>query len=254
MKLLLPIVTLAAASVAHSAIVAQYDFASVTDPNESTETFISSSVDTDTNSLASDVTSPSTHNSGAVNPEFGDIDNHGSSQGIGWSTRGNNPDQTFAIVNPIDTYVSFNVAAQGGATLDFSSLSVLTGIFATLGNTTANDYTLSYSTDGTNFTTGATILAGTNSGEAATVSGGGTDTATISFDLSGITALQGVTGTASFRLDPVASSGSAENGTSSQRAGFIDDVIVNADVTVVPEPATTLLGALGLLAMLRRRR
>lgn len=231
-------------------VVANYDLTTITDPNESTETFLSASVDTDTDSTASDITSPATHNDGAVHPEFGDVYNNGGNQAIGWSARGNNPAQTFSINLPIDTYFSFDVSAVGGATLNLSSLSVLTGVSTSLGNLTAFDYTLSYSTDGTTYFSAGTVAAGTNPGDAATISANGTATATISYDLSGIGALQGITGTAYFRLDPVASGN--QNGVQSQRAGFIDNLVVNA--TVIPEPTTSLLGFLGLLGVFRRRR
>jgi hypothetical protein len=247
------------AMTASATVVANYNFTSIIDTSEATETFLSPSTDTDTNSLASDITSPSTdftstaHTATRVNPEFGDVFNNGGNQAIGWSARANNPAQDFNVFLPSNTYFSFNIAAQGGATLDFTSITLLTGTFNTLGsNITAYDYTLSYSTDGTNFTTGSTILAGNNSGDAARLSGNGTATATISFDLSSITALQGVVDTAYFRVDPIASSGASQNGVQAQRAGFIDDVVVNA--TVIPEPSAALLGGLGLLALLRRRR
>jgi hypothetical protein len=259
MKLILPILTIASAPLAHSAIVAQFDFASIIDVNETSSTFLSSSVDAETNSLASDITSPSTdytstaHTATRVNPEFGDIYNNGGDQAVSWTARANNPVQDFGVFLPIDTYFSFNVAAESGATIDFSSLSLLTGVYRTISGTTANDYTLSYSTDGTNFVLGTTILAGTNAGEAATIAVNGVATATITFDLSGITALQGITGTAYFQIDPVAAAGSSQNGSGSQRGGFIDDVVVNATVTI-PEPTVALLGSIGLLGLLRRRR
>lgn len=243
---------LALLASAHATVVANYNFTAIDDLNESTSTFLSASIDADAGSTASDMTSPATHNGGVVHPEFGDVFNNAGNQAIGWSARGNNPAQAFSIVNPVDTFFSFSVAAEGGHALDFETISLVTGVATTLGNLTAFDYTLSYSTDGASFLPVATVVAGTNPGEAATIPVNGTATAAISFDLSGVTALQDVTGIAYFQLDPVASGN--QNGVQSQRAGFIDDLVVNADVTVVPEPAVGLLGALGLLALHRRRR
>jgi hypothetical protein len=189
-----------------------------------------------------------------VHPEFGDIYNNAGNQAVGWSARGNNPANNFSIIAPIDTYFSFSLGAGPRATLDFSSLFLLTGVFSTLTGTTANDYTLSYSLDGISFSPVGTILAGVGANEAATFTGAGSATAAISFDLSTVAALQGVTGTAYFQLDPVAAAGSSQNGAATQRAGFIDDVVVDATVTVVPEPTVAMLGGLGLLALLLRRR
>lgn len=248
---LLPAILLLPA-VAHAAAVANYDFTSVTDPNESTETFLSASIDTNFGSVASDITSPATHDGGAVHPEFGDPFDNGGDQTIGWSARGSNPSQTFGINTPIDTYFSFNVAAVPGASLSFTSLTLTTGVTQSLTGTTAYDYTLTYSIDGINFAPVATIAAGGSSGDAATQSAAGITTADISFDLSGLTPLQDFAGTAYFQLEPVAASGAAQNGVLSQRGGFIDDLVVNA--TVVPEPTAAALGLLGALGLLRRRR
>ncbi|MGB0992857.1 MAG: PEP-CTERM sorting domain-containing protein [Akkermansiaceae bacterium] len=254
MKLKLAFLTCLAASPSYGAVLAQYDFAAVTDANETTETFLSSSIDTNANTTASDITSPATHNSGAVHPEFGDIFNNGGNQAIGWSGRGNNPAQNFAIVMPIDTFISFDVNILSSHNL--TSLTVLTGVHLTLNNTTnAYDYTLNYSTDGTNFFSAGTIVSGGGANQAATVTTTTpdlTETAGISFDLSGVAALQGVSGQVYFQLDPVASAGSGQNGVMSQRAGFVDDVVLNG--TAVPEPSSTALLGLGGLALILRRK
>jgi hypothetical protein len=255
MKAVSLIALLASVAVARAATVAHYDFSVIDDANESTNTFLSASIDTEPGSLASDITSPATHNGGLVHPEFGDIYDNAGNQAVGWSARGNNPAQNFSIILPIDTYFSFNVAAGPGATLGFSTLSLLTGVSTTLAaTTTANDYTLSYSLDGVTFSPVGTVLAGAGATEAATLTGVGSATATISFDLSGVAALQGVTGTAYFELDPVAAAGSSQNGVMSQRGGFMDDLVVEATVTVVPEPTVAMLGGLGLLVLLLQRR
>lgn len=243
-KLLLvtAIATVGAISV-QAAVIANYDFTVIDDADESTTTFTSSSIDTEANSAATDITSPSTHNGGVVNPEFGDAFDNAGNQAVGWSKRANNPEQTFAIVNPIDTYFSFSASADSGYQIDLSAgaLTVLTGTFSTLGSFTAADFTLFYSTDGSAFSLVETIGSGTNPGDAATVTGAGTATAGISFDLSGLT-----TTTATdfyFRLDPTATAASGVNGVMTQRAGFVDDVVLNG--TVIPEPAT-----LGMMALL----
>lgn len=246
------IITLAIGSLlagsAQATVMAEYDFSNITDDaDESTVTFLAASVDSNIDTTASDITSPATHNGGAVHPEFGDAFNGG----IGWSGRGINPAAGFGIISPIDTYFTFNVTIAAGYNL--TSFDALTGVESTIGGTTAYDYTLSYSLDGSSFTGVGTVISGINAGEAATLSISGTDTGAISYDLSGVSALQGVSGQIYFRLDPaVSASGSSTNGVMSQRAGWVDDVVVNG--TVVPEPSSAALLGLGGLALILRRR
>lgn len=240
---------------AWATVIANYDFTAITDPNDNTETFLSSSIDTEANSAAADITSPATHNGGAVNPEFGEKYDNSGDQAVGWSKRANNPLQTYQIVNPIDTYFTFSVSAGSGYQIDLGAgaLTLLTGTYSGLSNTTACDFMLYYSTDGVAFTLAETIGSGTSPGDAATVTGNGTVTAGISFDLSGLATT--VATDFYFRLDPVATAGSAQNGTITQRAGFIDDVVLDGTVSVIPEPGTLgLVASFGACILFVRRK
>lgn len=251
MKKHLLVSILAATPAVNAAIIAQYDLATINnDTDESATTFTSPSIDSNADSSASVLTSPSTHNGGQPNPEFGDALNNSGNQAIGWSARGNNPSQNFAITLPIDTFVSFDVTLSSAYDLD--TLTLDTGVFTTLNNRTGYDYTASYSLDGTTFTPISTITAGNNVGDAALITANGTDVKNISFDLSGIAPLQGFSGQAFFQIDPVNTTGGNQNGVQSQRAGFVDNVTLNG--TAVPEPSSTALLGLGGLALILRRR
>ncbi len=45
-----------------------------------------------------------------------------------------------------------------------------------------------------------------------------------------------------------------DNSTTGDKNGRLDNIIVNGTVSVIPEPRAALLGGLGMLALLRRRR
>lgn len=235
---------------AQAAILAQYDLTVINDANETADTFTSPTVDVNPNSIATALTSPSTHNGGAVNPEFGDVYDNNGNQALGWSARGNNPAQTFQIINPTDSFVSFDLTLS--TAFNLTTLTLDSGVFTTQGANTGFDYTASFSLDGSTFTPIATITAGSNPGDAAFLTGNGTDVKNISFDLSGVTDLQSASGQIFFQIDPVSTVGGAQNGVQSQRAGFIDNLILNG--AAVPEPSSTALLGLGGLALLLRRR
>ncbi len=246
---------LVGSSAAYADLIADYNFTTITDPNENTETFLSSSVDTSGISNASVMTSPSTdftstaHTTTRVNPEFGDVYNNAGNQAIGWSARSNNPATDFGVYLPVNTFFTFNNVSVVGP-LSYETLTVDTGVFNTLGNLTAYDYTLSYSLDNVSFSVVSTINSGAGPNQAATITANGTAVRNISFDLS---AIGNQSGTVFFRLDPIASTGAFQNGAQSQRAGFIDNVQLFA--TPVPEPSSILLlSGLFTAGLFRRRK
>ena len=115
------------------------------------------------------------------------------------------------------------------------------------------DFQLSYSTDGTNFTDFGSMYAIPRNSP----SGGGLwnettrlSNAIFSFDLSAITELDDAA-TVYFRVTQMSDT-TASGGTPVTSRSLIDNVTING--TAVPEPAATLLGALGMAGLLRRRR
>ncbi len=77
----------------------------------------------------------------------------------------------------------------------------------------------------------------------------GTSSFNRSIDLTGMTSLQDLTNTTvEFRFY------TGDNSTASTREHRFDNIELTGDITVIPEPASALLGGLGLLALLRRRR
>lgn len=75
-----------------------------------------------------------------------------------------------------------------------------------------------------------------------------------SFNFSSTGSLQNITTATEFRIYLWASQGI---GTTSQRRFYVADVVLNGDVSLIPEPAAVSLlfgGAMGTLALLRRRR
>lgn len=113
-------------------------------------------------------------------------------------------------------------------------------------NTGPGSFQFQYSTDGVNFIDFQGVFAGPTADFAVATPNAAN---VLTFDLSEITALNNQA-SVGFR---VAVSGSlAENGTTLAGGGTfrIDDFVVNG----VPEPSTALLGVLGALTLLRRRR
>ena len=116
------------------------------------------------------------------------------------------------------------------------------------------DFQLSYSTDGTNFTNFGSVYAIPRQSPSTGIwqaAGPRLANAIFSFDLSSITDLDDA-GTVYFRLS-VASNIAADNGALLGSRSVIDNVIVSG-TAVVPEPGVTLLGAIGMLGLLRRGR
>lgn len=142
-------------------------------------------------------------------------------------------------------YFQFSLTAAAGSQLDLSTLSFNWQAAinnSALGNTFS--YQVFYSTDGTNYNALGSVgtkLVGNDLG--ASVTDWGTISAE-SVDLSGIADISTVT----FRI----AEASSTTTTTGSFAFFYQNISVNGDV--VPEPSAALLGSLGLLALLRRRR
>lgn len=165
----------------------------------------------------------------------------------GWTTTGSSGITSFGgtTVNALNSDPSGqSLSLQGGTssgtpnngatlTISFSMVSLTDPVlsFATQGTGTGfGSNQISYSTNGTDFT---------NFGSAYTPA---SSYAAQVFDFSSIDALDGAT-TAYIRITFSGASGSSGN-------NRIDNIQINA----VPEPAAALLGSLGLIGLLRRRR
>jgi len=115
------------------------------------------------------------------------------------------------------------------------------------------DFQLSYSTDGTNFTNSGSVYAVPRDGPGGIDWEAGAAIASFSFDLSGVSALDDAA-TIYFRISQVGvdsvSTGLAVVANGGSR---LDNVTISG-TAIVPEPGAALLGALGMLGLLRRRR
>jgi hypothetical protein len=167
------------------------------------------------------------------------------SSGIGISTAGNSylrsqftgVDSTAALADT--DYFSVTISASNiGETLDLSSVTFLLG--------TTHDNTTSFTTEAFlqssvgGFGTGNPTITGSNTTRTSTTSGFNGTAAT--FDLTSFSDVSSITFQIRF----------ADNLDQNGKLTRIDDFTLNG--TVVPEPSTALLGGLGMLALLRRRR
>lgn len=147
---------------------------------------------------------------------------------------------SFRVSNPT---VSLTITVDSGHTLDLSGLSLTYGAYTNASGHNGSDtsYTLTSSLGGiTSGSTGGVTLA-TNS--LATSN----DAATFGPALSGLTNTS-VTFTWSMTTANNYDSANADRG------HVIDNVVLTGTVAAVPEPSAFLLGAFGLLGVLRRRR
>lgn len=160
------------------------------------------------------------------------------------ATNGNN---TLASQQPpaitADDYITFTVTVPVGQVMSLTSLDYKWA--------TQNAYRQSFGiySDKTGFTY-ANILDGIHASGGSGTGGSMTAFTSRSIDLSGIASLQDLTDTTvEFRFyitHPQSSS--------NLRAWAFDDIELNGTVEVIPEPRAALLGGLGLLMLLRRRR
>ncbi len=165
----------------------------------------------------------------------------------GNQTTASNSNNTLATQQPpaitANDYVTFTVTVPVGQVMSLTSLNY--------GWATQNAYRQSYGiyTDKTGFTY-ANILDGLHASGSSGTGGSMTAFTSRSIDLSGIASLQDLTDTTvEFRFyitHPQSSS--------NLRAWAFDDIELSGTVEVIPEPCAALLGGLGMLMLLRRRR
>ena len=221
-----------AGSSAHAVVIAQYDMtdlAVVSGQNSSTSD-IASNANVTVSGFNENLTG------GTAQGEFGR-----SSGGLLPASGSNGFGARALNSSPANPWWEFTITPTGGATLELTTLTLDAGVADGLATDTNWDYNVSTSIGGL----GTTI--GTFDGP--TTSGVATVTAGLSVDLS---SLASQTSAFTIRITPDRISGT--NGAISQRAGWIDNVTLNADVTTVPEPSSAALLGLGGLALILRRK
>lgn len=167
------------------------------------------------------------------------------SAGIGISTAGNSylrsqfTGADFAAALADDDFFSVTISATNvGETLDLSSVSFLLGTTHDNVNSFTTEAFLQSNVGG--FGTGNPTITGSGTTRTSTTSGFNGTAAT--FDLTSFSNVSTITFQIRF----------ADNLNENGKLTRIDDFTLNG--TVVPEPSAALLGGLGLLALLRRRR
>lgn len=141
--------------------------------------------------------------------------------------------------------MSFEVTIPSSVTLDLTELSFVDGIDSGQGtNDTFSQWDLSITTGSGTPDSGTRSLTTGSSG----VTSGSNTVA-----LSGLTGLTDTSVTFTWTVNYGTVDGDPPTGgNNNNRHAFLDDVTLTG--TVIPEPSAALLGALGLLALLRRRR
>ena len=216
---------------AQAAVVAQYDMAdlAVVSGQNSSTSDVAGNLNVTASGFEENLTG------GTLAAEFGRADSGLVPAGVnGISARSMNS-------SPSNPWWEFTVTPLGGATLDLTTLTLDAGAADTIATTTNWDYDVSTTVGGLGVTIGT--FDGPSTTGAEVVSTG------LSVDLS---ALASQTSAFTIRITPNRISGT--NGAASQRAGWIDNVTLNATVTPVPEPSSAALLGLGGLALIRRRR
>jgi PEP-CTERM motif len=225
--LLLPLILLSLVGSAQSAILASWDFESPNTPADLT------------NATTGPTVSPTTGT--------GSLFGFHASAATDWTTPAGNISADSYSVNTwaVGDYFQFSTSTVGQSEITIS--------FDQTGSGTGpRDFEIFYSTNGTTFTTtGATYAVLLNGGAPNASWSPTTGGAAYSsfFDLSALTALDNQA-TVYFRLQQVTTVSTNAGVVATGGTSRIDNVVV----TGVPEPATALLGALGLLGLLRRHR
>ncbi len=220
---------LAIASQAQATVIARYDMTdlAIIISRASATSDVAGNSDVTAGSLTENLTG------GTADAEFGTTGSLVPAGVNGFSARSLNN-------NPSSPYWTFTMTPTGGVSVDLTTMTLDAGIGLTLNNSDW-DYDVTWSVD--NY---ATILGTFDgpSGSNTTVTSNG-----LSVDLS---SLASQTSAFLIRITPNRVSGT--NGALGQRAGWIDNVILNADVTSIPEPSSSALLGLGGIALILRRR
>lgn len=181
-----------------------------------------------------------TRGSGISTPGSGAANTFG---GDGFIT--SSPTEAAAIT--ANEFVTVAITASTGFTVSFSDIAAYNIRRSSTGPTTGQwQYQLgagSFVDIGTDITWGTTTSSAGN--------------AKASIDLSGISALQNIAASTAVTFRVVTWGATGATGTwylNDPADTVANDFIINGSVTAVPEPSTALLGGLGLLALLRRRR
>ena len=238
-RIVIPTLALAGLAPLHAVTIAQYDMADlaiVSGQNSST-----SSIVTVANVTAGGFNENLT--GGTTQSEFG-IGTVGATTGVnGYSARSLNS-------GPSNPWWEFTITPTGGATITLNSLTLDAGLVLGLTNTTSNwDYDVFTSIDSFASVVGTIDGPSLTSTSLTTTSNPATTSATgLSVSLA---SLAPQTSAFTIRIAPNRVLGT--NGATTQRGGWIDNVTLDATVTI-PEPTVALLGSIGLLGLLRRRR
>jgi hypothetical protein len=144
----------------------------------------------------------------------------------------------------VGDYLQFTITPASEYEVSFTTIDV--NLRRT--STSANVYQWAYSLDG--FAT-APAMIGSATSFTATTTGGVAQTQLL---ISSISALQDVSGAASFRLYAWGGTGDSASNFGIGRITGDDLVIGGTVVEAIPEPSAAVLGAFGLLGILRRRR
>lgn len=215
-------------------IIAQYDMSTsrAVAGNQSTSADVAANVNVTAGGFTENLTS------GAASGEFGVT-------GSGLVPAGANGLSSRSLnTSPTNPWWEFTVTPQSGVGVKLATITLDAGAATTLAGSFRWDYDVYWSGDS------FASKLGTFTGPTATGTAGTPSTLTgLSVDLSSLAEQ-----TAAFTIRIAPNRVTGTNGATSQRAGWIDNVTLNADVTVVPEPSAVLLGSLGLAGFFRRRR
>ncbi len=235
-KFLVPALVAAMALSSQAAVIANYDFAGSS----------LASSDSELNTTASALSDYSTDNDGAANPAtsrniLGSVSASvgNPSPGIAGTFQhfggGGTPVGSLAEALSENIYIGFTIAPTGGATIDFTNFTI--DVQKVAGGAAFYGWLL-VDQNNNGWDIGDQIGA-----EDSFTQIGAWET--MSFDASSLT---GVSTATSFRIYLGSDGTGASNGIN------VDNLVMNGTVTPVPEPRAALLGGLGLLALLRRRR